>query len=203
MSAIFVEGGRADHVQLAAGQHRLEHVAGVHGAFRGAGAHHGVQLVDEEQDPAFGAIHLVEDRFEPLLELAPVLRPGNQRTHVQGEDRLVAQPLGHVAIVDPLREPLDNRRLADTRLTNEHRVVLGLAGQDLDSPTDLGVAADHRFQPSCCRLGDQIATVLAERLVRALRRCGGDSLMAPDLGQCGQEAIAGQALLLQQPSGCR
>jgi hypothetical protein len=46
--AVFVQRGRADAVQLAARQRRLEHVAGVHGALGLAGAHHGVDLVDEE-----------------------------------------------------------------------------------------------------------------------------------------------------------
>ena len=48
--AIFVERGGADAVQFAAGQHRLEQVAGVHGALRLAGADDGVQLVDEQND---------------------------------------------------------------------------------------------------------------------------------------------------------
>ena len=52
--AVLVERGGADHVQLAAGEHRFEHVAGVHRAFGGAGADHGVQLVDEQQDPPLG-----------------------------------------------------------------------------------------------------------------------------------------------------
>ena len=51
--AVLVERGRADHPQLAAGQHRLEHVAGVHrGVAAGAGADDGVQLVDEGDDLA-------------------------------------------------------------------------------------------------------------------------------------------------------
>ena len=54
--AVLVEGGRADHVQLAAGQHGLEHVARVHGALGRAGADDGVQLVDEEQDPPLGGL---------------------------------------------------------------------------------------------------------------------------------------------------
>ena len=58
MGAVFIERGRADHVQLAPGQHRLQHIAGVHGAFRGACADDVVQLVNEEQNPAFGAASL-------------------------------------------------------------------------------------------------------------------------------------------------
>ena len=48
--AVFVQGGRADAAQLAAREHRLEHVGGVHRAFGLARADEGVQLVDEEDD---------------------------------------------------------------------------------------------------------------------------------------------------------
>ena len=49
---VLVQGGGADAVQFAAGQHRLEQVAGVHGALGLARAHDGVQLIDEEDDLA-------------------------------------------------------------------------------------------------------------------------------------------------------
>ena len=72
--AVFVEGGRADHVQLAPGEHRLQHVGGVDGTFGRARAHHRVQLVDEEDDLTFARGDLLENRLEALLELATVLR---------------------------------------------------------------------------------------------------------------------------------
>ena len=51
--AVLVERRRADHAQLAAREHRLEHVARVHGGVAGrAGADDGVQLVDERDDLA-------------------------------------------------------------------------------------------------------------------------------------------------------
>ena len=90
----------------------------------------------------------VEHRLEPLLELAAVLGAGHQRAHVQREDRLVAQPLRDVAVDDALGQPLDDRGLADAGVADEHRVVLGLAGQDLDHAADLGVAADDRVEPA-------------------------------------------------------
>ncbi len=48
--AVFVECGRADHAQLAAGEHRLEHVAGVHRAFGLTRADERVHLVDEDDE---------------------------------------------------------------------------------------------------------------------------------------------------------
>ena len=50
--AVFVEGRGADAMQFAARQGGLEHVGGVHRAFRLAGADQGVQFVDEQDDAA-------------------------------------------------------------------------------------------------------------------------------------------------------
>ena len=50
--AVLVERRRADRAQLAARQHRLEHVGRVDGALGRAGADDRVQLVDEEDDLA-------------------------------------------------------------------------------------------------------------------------------------------------------
>ena len=179
--AVLVERGRADHVQLTAGEHRLEHVARVHRALGGAGADHGVQLVDEQQDAPLGGLDLGQHGLEPLLELAAVLGAGDQRAHVEGEDGLVAQPLGHVAADDPLGQALDDGGLADTGVADEHRVVLGLARQDLDHPADLGVPADDRVELAGAGVGDQVAAVLLQRLVGDLGDGGGDPLVAADL----------------------
>ena len=109
---VLVERGRADAVQLAAGQGRLEQIARVHGPLGRARAHDRVQLVDEEDDLALRVLHGLEDGLEPLLELATVLGAGDQRAHVERHDALVLQPLGHVAADDALGQPLDDRGLA-------------------------------------------------------------------------------------------
>ena len=168
--AILVEGGRADAVQLAPREQRLEHVARVHGAFRSAGSDDVVQLVDEQQDAALGALHLVQHGLQALLELAAVLRARDQHAHVEREDRLVAEALGHVAVHDALGEPLDDGRLADPWIANQHRVVLRLAGEDLDHAADLAVATDHRVEPPAARLRHEVPSVSLERLVRRLGR---------------------------------
>ena len=147
MLAVLVERGRADHAQLAAGEHRLDHVAGVHRALAGgAGADDGVQLVDEGDDLALGVGDLLEHGLEPLLELTAVLGAGHHRAEVQRHEALAAQALRHVAGDDPLGQALDDRRLADAGLADEHRVVLGAPGQHLDDAADLGVPADDRVE---------------------------------------------------------
>ena len=144
--AVFVQRGRADAVQFAARQRRLQHVAGVHGTFGLAGADHGVQFVDEEDDLAFILGQVVQYGFEALLEFAAEFRTGDQRAHIQRQHALALQSFGHFAVDDALREAFDDSRLAYAGLADEHRIVLGAALQHLDGAADFFVAADDRIE---------------------------------------------------------
>ena len=176
--AVFVQRGGADAVQLAAGQGRLEHVRGVHRPFGLAGAHERVQLVDEQDDVALAVLHLAEQGLEPLLELATVFRPGDQGTQIEREQAAVAQRFRHVAVDDAAGEALGDRGLADARLADQHRVVLGPARQHLDDPANLLVAADHRVELAGARGLGQVAGVLLECVIALLgaRGLGGAAL---------------------------
>ena len=133
-------------MQLAARQRRLEQIAGVHRAFGFPGADQRVHLVDEQDDVARGLADLVEHALQPLLELAAIFRAGDQRAHVEREQALVLDAVGHVAVGDAQREALGDRGLADAGLADQHRIVLGPAGEHLDRAADFLVAADDRVE---------------------------------------------------------
>ena len=196
--AVFVQRGRADHPQLAAGQHRLEHVAGVHRALGGAGPDDRVQLVDECDDLAVGLLDLVEDGLEPLLELAAVLGAGDHRAEVERDQPLVPQRLRHVAGHDPLGQALDDRGLADAGLADQHGVVLGPPGQHLDHPADLGVPADDRVELAVAGGRGEVDAVLLQRLVRALGVRRGHPGRAADLLERAEQRVRGGAVPAQQ-----
>ncbi len=88
-------------MQFAAGECRLEQVRGVHGTVSLAGADDGMHLVHEQDDSALRGRHLLEHGLQALLELATVFRTGDERAHVEGQELLVLQALGHVAVDDP------------------------------------------------------------------------------------------------------
>ena len=166
--AVLVERGGADAVQFAARERRLEHVAGVHGALGLAGADHGVQLVDEENDLAFLLGEVVEHGLEPLLELAAELGAGDERAEVERQQPLVLEALRHLAVDDALGEALDDGGLADAGLADQHGVVLGAPLQDLDRAADLVVAADDRVELALLGALGEIDGVFLQRLARLL-----------------------------------
>jgi hypothetical protein len=175
--AVFVEGGGADAVEFAAGEHRLEQVAGVHGAFGLAGADDGVEFVDEEDDFAFGAGDLLEDGLEALLEFAAVLGAGDEGAHVEGDNALVLEAFGDIAADDALGEAFGDGGFADAGFADEDGVVLGAAGEDLHDAADFVVAADDGVEFALFGHLIEVAAILFEGLVRWLRGVlGGDAL---------------------------
>mmetsp|Transcript_4404 Transcript_4404/g.13970 ORF Transcript_4404/g.13970 Transcript_4404/m.13970 type:complete len:959 (-) Transcript_4404:401-3277(-) len=184
---------RADAPELAARERRLQQVGRVERAAGRARADDRVDLVDEQDHVPRRGRDLVDDRLEPLLELAAVLGAGDEQAHVQRNDRPALERLGHRAAHDALRQALGDGRLADAGLADEARVVLGPPAQDLDRPLDLVVAPDHGVQ--LARLGQlrQVAAVLVERVRRRLRRPRVDRLVAPELVDRRAERRGGRA----------
>ena len=170
--AVLVERRGADAVQLAARERGLEHVGGVHRAFRLAGADQVVQLVDEQDDVALAVRHLLQQSLQALLELAAILGARHQRAQVEREQPAIPQTVRHVAIDDPLRQALGDRGLADAGLADQHRVVLGAPGEHLDHAADLVVAADHRVELALAAGLGEVARVFLERIVALLGRGG-------------------------------
>ena len=196
--AVLVERGRADRAELAAREHRLEHVAGVHRALGGAGADDRMQLVDEHDDLALGVGDLLQHRLQPVLEFTSVLRAGDHCRQVECDHASVLQSLGHVAGDDPLREPLGDRGLADARLADQDGVVLRPAREDLDHAADLIIAPDHRVELALRRRVGQIAAVALERLKLVLGVLVGHAVRAADLLQSLDQLVMGGAIGAQR-----
>jgi hypothetical protein len=107
-----------------------------------------------------------------MMRPSAVLRAGHEGRQVEGDELLVLQRVGDVAGDDALREPLDDGRLADAGLADEHGVVLRAPGEHLADPADLAVATDDRVEPA--RPGDvgEVDAVLLEGALGVLLRCG-------------------------------
>ena len=137
-----------------------------------------MHLVDEEDDLPLRRLDLVEHGLQPLLELAAIFGAGDQRAHVEREHLLVFQAFRHVAGDDAVRQPLDDGGLADAGLADQHRIVLGAAGEHLDGAPDLLVAPDHRIELAFGGGLGEVAGIALQRIVGLLGagRVGGAAL---------------------------
>ena len=166
------KNGRADALNFAAGQGRLEDVGRVDGPFRAAGADQRVQLVDE-QDRVAGPADFVHDRLDALFELAAILRAGDHHGQVEHDDPLLGQDFRHVAADDPLGKAFDDGRLADARFAEQHGVVLLPAAENLNGPFDFALAADDRVELVLAGQLGQVAAKAVEGRRLALAAAAG------------------------------
>ena len=139
--AVLVERRRADALQFAAAERRLDDVTRVHRALGGTGTDDGVQFVDEQDDVARAA-DFVHHRLDALLELAAVLGAGDHQCEVERDDFFIAQQFGDVAARDFLRQTFRDGGLADTGLAEQHGIVLRAAAEHLDDAFDFVASAD-------------------------------------------------------------
>ncbi len=198
--AVLVEGRCSDHPEFATGEHRLEHVRRIHRSFGCARSDDGVHLVDEGDDPSLGSLNLCQNCLESLLELAPILGAGDEACHVDRDDALVLQAFGYVSIDDALGKALDNRGLADSRFSDQHRVVLRSARQHLDRAAYLFVAPDDRIEFALLGEFGEVAAILLERRERVLRVLGRDALAAADVGENAEHCVLGHSETPEQIS---
>ena len=187
---IFVECGGADSSQLAARQGRLEHVGGVHGAFSGAGANQGVQLVDEQDDLALGFGDFLEQGFEAVFKFAAIFGTGHHGGQVQGHDALGLEHFGDVAGHNALGQPFDYGRFADAGLADQDGIILGTARQDLHYAADFHVAADYRIELAAAGQIGEVARILLQGAEGGFGGLRSDPMAAAHGGERLQDGFA-------------
>ena len=104
---------------------------------------------------------------------------------------------GHVARHDTLGQAFHDGGLADAGLADQHRVVLGTTGEDLNHAADFLITADHRIELAFLGGGRQVGGVLLQGLVRAFRVRAGDLRAATHAGYGLAQGGCGDAVLLQ------
>ena len=164
--AVLVERRGADGLQFAAREGRFEDVGRVEAALRGAGAHDGVYLVDED-DRVLGFAQFVQKLLHALLELAAELRARHERRDVEREERLVGDGVGHFAARDAQRQPFDDGALAHAGLADQDRVVFLAAREDLHHAFDLLLAAYDRVDLPLAGQPRKVHAELVQQVGRA------------------------------------
>jgi hypothetical protein len=86
-----------------------------------------MEFIDKEDNVAVGVDHLFEYGLEAFLKLTTILGSRDQRAEVEGDNLFADQRFRHITAHDTQGQSLDNGGLADARLSNQDRVILGTA----------------------------------------------------------------------------
>ena len=124
--SILIQRRGTDAVKLASCQHRLQHIAGIHGSLCFSGAHNQVQLINKEDNSSVALAHFLQNSLQTLLKLSSVLGARHKGSHVQGKNRLVTENLRHILGNNTLRKSFHHGSFADAGLTDQNRVVFCL-----------------------------------------------------------------------------
>ena len=186
---VLIQRCGADTVQLASGQHGLQHVACVHGTVGLSGSDDQVQLIDKQDDRTFALSDLFQNGLQTLLKFAPVLGACHKGSHIQRKDLLVLQAFRNVSVDDPLGQSFYHGGLADAGLTDQDGVVFRLTGQDPYHIPDLGISADDRIKLLGPGFFDQVLRIFCQCIVGGFRVVADHPLIAADSGQCLQKTF--------------
>ena len=195
---VLVQRRGADAVQLASCQHRLEEVARVHASLRFARTDDRVQLIDEQNNLSLGFLYFVQYGLQTFLKFAPVLGPGNQGAHIQGENRFVFQAFRNVTAHNALSKAFRNGGLADAGLSDENRVVLRFPGKNPDNVSDLRISANDRIQLIFPGSLHEVRSVFLQGVVRILRIVR-RHMAALDFGKLRRKGVFRYAMVGENP----
>ena len=163
MLAVFIHCRRTDNLQLATRQRRLDDISSINAALGTACADNRMQLIDEEDDALILAQQL-QNRLHARLELTAVLCSCNEHAQLQREDDFALQKLRHVALHNALRQRLRHSGLAYACLTDNHRIILRAAAENLDNALHLLLTANHSVNMATARLQVQVAAKLLQHV---------------------------------------
>ena len=199
--AVFVQRGGAHTVQFAPGERGLEQVGRIHCAIGFACADQRVHFVDEQDDFARSPGYFGQNGLQAFFEFATVFGTGNQRTHIQRHQLFVAQGFGHIAIDDAQGQTLGYRGFTHAGFTDQHRVVLGAAAENLHGAANLFIAANDRVDFAIgCGLC-QIAGVFLQRVIALLGRCGIGGAALADIVYGRVQLLGGNSACIQRLFG--
>ena len=162
-AAVILRGGGTNATQIAPGQSRLEHAAGISSGT--LAVHHGVEFIDKQHHTGLGFPHLLQHPPQALLKLAAKFCPCHQSSQIQGHQPQTLEGIGHFAGHHALGQQLSHCRFAHARLADQHRIVFAAAREHLNQLANLLVTTHHGIKLPGPGRGGEIAAIDAQRSV--------------------------------------
>ena len=155
--SIFVKGSRADDLEFAARERRLDDIGGVVGAFSASRADERMKFVDKKDD-IFSALHFVHDSLDTLFKLTAIFCTRDHCGNVKSDDTAPQENFWNVAIGDFLSETFNDGSFTDPRFSNKSGVIFRSTAEDLHGAFDFNNATDNGIKFAFFRQFCQVAS---------------------------------------------
>ena len=129
-----------------------------------------MDFINEEDNLSVGVGHFIDNALETFLKFALIFCTGQQCAHVETEKLLVLQILRYIATNNTLCQAFNYGCFTRTWFTDEDRIILASATQDLQNAANLLVATNNGIEFTCAGFVHEVAGVFAQCLVSVLAR---------------------------------
>ena len=155
---VLIECSCTDHLNLSAGERRLQDIRGIHGALSISCTHKVVDLVNEEDNIPL-LLDLVHKPLDTALELPAELRARNEGCQIKQMQFFVGQTCRDISGRHLQCKALGNRRLTNAGFTDQTRIVFRAAAEDLLNTIDLLITSNDPVNFSVACATGQISAV--------------------------------------------
>src|SRR5680860_86670 len=153
-----------DATDLTRTQHWLEQVRGIHNsAGSGSRTDNGMDLVNKQNCMLF-FFQISEQPLETFLEIATVLGSGKQSAEIQRVHHTIGNDIRYLAINNALGQPFCNGCFTHTSFTNQQRIILAPAHENLHHSLNLVLTTDQRINAALASLLIQVGCVSVQWL---------------------------------------
>ena len=146
MLPVFIKCCSSDALDITPGKGRFKHIGSIERTGCPTGTDDGMDFVNKKDDTgSFGKF--IQDGLHAFFKLSAVLRAGHDGSKIQRDNTFTKKYTGNFFLNDPERQALNNGRFTHTRFTDQDRIVLLTAAQNLGKPFDFFFTANDRVEP--------------------------------------------------------
>ena len=142
---VFIKGSGSDTLDFTTCQSRFQHIGGIHRSCRRSGSHNSMNFINEKNYIRI-LLQFIDNRANTFFKLSTVFGSGHYRSHIKHYNSLVKQDAGDLFLYNAQRKSFHYCRLADTRFTNQHRIILLTTAQNLRQTLNFPLAAYYRIK---------------------------------------------------------
>mmetsp|Transcript_9636 Transcript_9636/g.12553 ORF Transcript_9636/g.12553 Transcript_9636/m.12553 type:complete len:245 (-) Transcript_9636:801-1535(-) len=147
--SILINSCSTNTAEVTTSQCRFQEIRSIHRSLSSTSTYDRMHFVNEQNDFSITLLNFLQNSLETFFEFTTHTSTSHKCTKVESNQTAWwFEGIGDIPSNHTLCNTFRNRCLADTRISNEDRIILGSTRQDLNSPTNFVVSPNDRIELS-------------------------------------------------------